>query len=369
MEMKKQIQSAGDNVQQIQADTIIIQNGITEERVREIYSEMSMRAIQENTVQAEVKAIERIDLLESTLIPRIKKVDAAFECFSEPAFQVLLKKAQLAAICSDRDDYSILSELLVHRIMNKSNIKKKASITKAVEIVDQIDDDSLCALTVFLAVSHFIPLSGYISEGITALSDLYNKLDTNSLPEDSLWIDNLLILGAITTTPFSRLNKYDELLSRALPGYVCAGIKQGSEEYEEAIKKLAECGISRKILVENELLNEYVRLCIRNEDQIEDLVFIRSEVGSDGTLCSTETPFNDKQKECIKSVLGLYSQDTAIIEQVKQNFKSLLNSYPSIAKVISWWDSLKIFIALTSVGRAIAHANAKRIDNSLPDLD
>lgn len=41
MEITNQIQKAGDYSQQIQAGTVIIQNGISEERARAIYLEMS----------------------------------------------------------------------------------------------------------------------------------------------------------------------------------------------------------------------------------------------------------------------------------------------------------------------------------------
>jgi len=163
MEISKQNQKAGDNSQQIQAGTVIIQNGITEQRARELYTEMSKKAIEEYTTEALQIANERVYKFENDLIPRMQRIESDFNSFSDPSFQVLLKKAQLAAACSDRDaDYKILAELLVHRTKNKENVKKKASITKAVEIIDQIDEDSLLALTVFLSMDCFTPASGNI---------------------------------------------------------------------------------------------------------------------------------------------------------------------------------------------------------------
>ena len=48
----KQMQKAGDNANQVQANTVYILNGISEERVREICSEIALQAIKENSHEA-----------------------------------------------------------------------------------------------------------------------------------------------------------------------------------------------------------------------------------------------------------------------------------------------------------------------------
>ena len=180
-ENNKQVQKAGENSQQIQAGTINIYQGniyqgITEQRAREICFEMAKKALEECATEADETANRRINEFAGILVPRIQKIEADFNSFSDPAFQILLKKAQLTAACTERnDDYKILSELLVRRVKNKSNIKKKAIITKAVEILDQIDDDSLLALSVFLTMDSFIPTSGSISKGLKVICQVDNN--------------------------------------------------------------------------------------------------------------------------------------------------------------------------------------------------
>ncbi len=171
----KQIQKAGDGSQQNQATYMIINNGITEERARAICSEVALKEIAECTEEAEKTAKERIDQFAGFFIPRLQQIEEGFQSFTDPAFQVLLRKAQLTAACSGReDDYKILSELLAHRVKNKESGKKKASITKAVEILDQIDEDSLLGLTVFHAINEYGPKTGIISEGLAMLDMLYS---------------------------------------------------------------------------------------------------------------------------------------------------------------------------------------------------
>lgn len=353
MDVNKQSQNAGDYSQQVQAGTINIYNGITEQRAREIYSEMSKKAIADNTSEAYEIANQRVDKFENQLIPRIQQIEDTFSSFSDPAFQVLLRKAQLTAACTDREgDYKLLSELLVHRVKNKTNVKKKASITKAVEIIDQIDDDALIALTVFHVIEQFVPTSWNIDEGLNLLDDLYSKLDLDNLPHNFLWMDNLSILGAINTTPFAELKKYEVLLSEKLSGYVCIGIKKESNDYYKAKELLKEHSISESILIENELVPEYLRLAVSSKNSIDNINVL-----------------NAQQKDCLRRIFDMYNNDPIIILHAVQIFGEKLDRFPSIKKAKLWWNAINGSICVTSVGRVIAHTNVKSIDNSLPDLD
>ena len=87
-------------------------------------------------------AIKRVSMFEELLMNKLQKVDVMLEAFRDPSFQFLLVEAQKRAAASDREvDLEMLTELLVHRVEKKDDRKIKASISRAVEIVDQIDDD------------------------------------------------------------------------------------------------------------------------------------------------------------------------------------------------------------------------------------
>lgn len=365
----KQIQKAGDGSQQIQAQNAYIANGISEQRVREICSEVAVTAIANNSMEASGMAMQRIERFVDLLLPRIQRIEKDFESFADPAFQVLLQKAQLTAICTERDcDYSILSELLVHRINNKTNIKKKASIAKAVEIIDQVDDDSLCAITMYHAIRTFIPLTGNIKEGIATLSRLYEKINPDLLPTNDMWMDNLSILGAITIVPFSATQKYDDLIQKMLDGYACVGIKKESEEYSKAIDILNSKNMPHDILVDHELLDGYVRLQINQKTTIERLVF-GTPIIINGQEQMPSRALTDEEKKCLYEIWELYSKDEQQKNTALKKMMELLNSYEAMNKSIRWWNALSVDFRTTSIGRVIAHTNAKRIDNTLPDLD
>lgn len=363
----KQIQKAGNNSSQT-----VINNynyGMTEEKALEIYNQQTSLMISTCSEVAKTIASDRVEQFALQLMPRIQQIESDFKSFADPSFQVLLRKAQLTAACTERDDdYKLLTELLAHRINNKHNIKKKASITKAVEIIDQIDDDSLCAMTVFHSMSQFIPISGIISDGLEVLDELYRKLNLADLPNNNLWIDNLSILGAITVVPFSQLEKFEGYLSKQLGGYCCIGIKKDSAEYFDAIENLKKCNMSANILVDNELIDGYVRLAIVEKSRISDLSYtIVNEIG--GVLESETIPINEEQEKCLTGIYEQYSSDEEVLRNVKNEFERKIKSYESINKACNWWNTNKQNIILTSVGKAIAHTNAKSIDSELPDLD
>lgn len=369
MEINRQSQTAGDNAQQIQAQTVYVANGISEQRVREICSEVAARAIADNSLEASNVAMQRIERFVDLLLPRMQRIEKDFASFAEPAFQVLLRKAQLTAACTEReDDYNLLSELLAHRINNKADIKKKASITKAVEIIDQIDNDSLCGMTLLHAMRSFAPLSGSVNQGLYVLDSLYQKLNLSALPTDELWVDNLTVLGAATIVHFSKMDNYEERLYKMLDGYGCVGICKDSPDYSTALEMLAQNKIDVSLLVDNELLDGYVRVGIPQKARIDELYITVTEI-INGVIQTRSIPLSETQKECIEKVLELYSKDHTLQEQVKKAFVDKIHSFPSLNQATSWWNSCKQNVVLTSVGKAIAHTNAKSIDSTLPDLD
>ena len=208
---KDHVQQAGDNAQQIQAETVIINNGINEAQARELYSEMSKKAMKEYTAESHSLIEKRITDFANILIPRIEKIENGLEAFADPEFQVELKKAQVASACTDKEaDYEMLSELLLHRIENKDNRRAKASISKAVEIVDKIEDDGLCGLTVVYLAEKISVNMGEIKKGLSILNDTFSNVINTDLPTGISWISYLDILDVIRASDLSEFRKFEE---------------------------------------------------------------------------------------------------------------------------------------------------------------
>ena len=267
-----QKQSAAENSNQLQVGTFIVNQGITEERARIVFEEMIPQAIQEYTQDAYKTANDRISYLENAVMPRILDMDNALTSFADPAFQLLLRKAQHSAASTERvDDYSLLSELIVCQIQKGSDRKNRTGISQAIEIVGDIDSDALCALTVAHSINRLIPVSGDLREGLQALNALFDKIYYTDLPLGMDWLDHLDVLGALRISRISSLKKIIDYYAEKLSGYVCVGIQIESENYRKAIDILASANLNEGILRNNDLLEGYVRLPVRDREAITEL--------------------------------------------------------------------------------------------------
>ena len=85
---------------------------------------------------------------------------------------------------------------------------------------------------------------------------------------------------------------------------------------------------------------------------------------------NTYTQFNlsSSQKDTLIEIINMYEKNDKVI---KSSFFEKINTYENIRKIIEWWDAnvLKFSIDITSIGKVLAHTNAKRIDDTLPDLN
>lgn len=364
-----QTQTAGDNAQQIQGQnfTIINQIGITEQRAREICSEMFAVAKRDLTFEAEKTALERVNKLEDRLMPKMHRIEGALENFADPSFQVFLTKANKAAACTDREsDYDLLSELLIHRMEKKNSRKDQVGLNRAVEIVDQISDEALSGLTIFFAVSQYNPVAGFLDHGLSILNSLYNKLPLAKLPISNDWLDELDVLDAVRVSSMGTLKKLEQYWSEKFTGFVAAGIKRNGDKWNDISNMLNDCGLSTDFFVSNILLDDYVLIPVVEEKSIDSFVQTRI-VAPKGRM--DFCPLSDEQKQVLHKIFSLYDKSPDLLNKVKKNFVERIDSFEAIKTVRHWWNSIPHAIAVTAVGRVLAHANAKRCDPSIPNLN
>ena len=363
MEISRQSQSAGDNSQQFQLGNVTnltIVNGISEQRAREIFQEMNQQTIAKYTQDAREEAFRRIGILENQVMKRAQEVNGVLEAFSDPAFQILLAEAQKRAAATERqNDYDLLGELLVAHVQKGAQRTQRAGINRAIEIVGDIDTQALCALTVAHALTNYAPITGEINRGLDVLDDMFTRLIDDVLPSGDSWLDHLDVLGAMRLSSIGNMKKFKEYYPTHLDGYSVAGIKKDSDDYQKAVDILSKVNISSSILIDNECLDGYVRLCLSGKHSISSLVFKR------GAVSVNLTP---EQTESIHQVWNMYSKDTVAINTAKNNFMQLLSTFDTLNTVQNWWDNIPGAFHITQVGRVLAHTNAKRCDPKIPDL-
>ncbi len=365
----KQQQKAGDNSQQFQVQTMVVNNGIEEKRAREIFHEMFDVARRDLTKEANEIALERVEKFENDLIPKIEKIEGAINSFADPDFQFELTSAHKTAAATYREnDYELLSELLIHRINKKGNRNSCAGISRAIEIVDDISDDALLGLTVCFAVQQYIPVSGKITEGLSTLDALFGKIGIQSLPKGMEWLDHLDILDAIRVSTVSSLRKYEQYIQGKIPGYFVGGIKKESEEYIQALDLINNNALPTQIICEHEFNTDYVRLAVPSAESIKDIRLVKETTTSDGVK-KIESPLTDKQCEVLHTIYKMCADNTQSQKIINDNFGEKIKEYSNLCIIKEWWNAIPCAFQITGVGRVLAHSNAKRIDNDLPDMD
>lgn len=364
----KQSQKAGNNSQLMQAGIINYYNGIDEKRAREICEETFEIVRRDFTADANAYANERVRKLEEALIPKMQQIDGALTAFADPSFQFLLISAQKAAAATERDsDYDMLSQLLIYRITKGQARKNRAGISRAIEVIDKIDDDALCALTVLYAAHHLVPVAGSCKAGLDALADLFEKLMYMELPKGTDWIEHLDILDAVRIHSSQPLIEFDKYCSTMMPGYSCAGIRVGTEAYRNALDQLKSVELASSFLLQSELLEDYVRLPVVEKSGIDDLR-IKRQIIIDEKLVEVSTPISEKESLALKAIWDMYSTDVQEKKAAISAFMSMWDSYPPLKQLHTWWNSLSVYFSITRVGSILAYTNARRLDELIPDL-
>lgn len=360
MKANKQSQKAGNGSQQIQVGTMIVNQGATEERIKAIFMEMIPQAIETYTKEAYETATRRIDKLEQNVIPRISAIDGALESFADPAFQKVLRKAQQSAAATEREeDYALLSELLICHIEKGEQRKNRVGISKAIEIIDEIDNDALCALTLAYAVATYFPKTDNIQMGLKVLDKFLSKLWYMEPPTGKEWLEHLELLRAVRLGQGIRLRSIREIYTQKLSGCSCIGIKVDSKEYRKAIEILGEKHINSAILIPNILLDGYVRLPVVNKKGIKDIIIKNGSTFREMTV---------EEKETVEKVWEMYTVDDTLQKTVNDKFMEIFDSFDTLKKLHVWWDSIAEVFGITQIGIILAYTNAKRCDENLPDL-
>ncbi len=366
---EKQKQKAGDNSQQMQANTIIVNNGIEEKRAREIFIEMFDVARKDLTMEASIIATQRVTEFENDLIPKIMAIDGAVNAFADPGFQLLLTSAHRTAAVSERPlDYSILSELLIHRIEKGSNIKTRAGIKQAIQIIDEVSDDALLGLTIAYAVETFTPRSNKINDGLNLLDNLFGNLCYDLLPQNREWLEHLDILDAVRLSNLGSLKKFEDFYAERIDGYCAIGIKRDSEKHNKILDLFVKNSLPKDLLIEHEFNKDFVRLTVANERDINDIHLVVKINGLDD-LHPIRIPISEKQKLILHEVYEMYEHDEGLLKENKRKLTDELAKRTYLGRVREWWNNIPSSFEITVIGKVLAHANAKRCDKTLPSID
>lgn len=399
MEINKSEQTAGDNSTQVQAGTVnnyynttttnII--GIDEERARNICKEEYAIAKANWTQEAQGIAQERVIALEDKLIPKMQQHDETLKIFGDPAFQFVLRKAQISAASSGEEkDLDILSELIVHRAEQNGNRERTLGITKAIEIIDQIPESSLIGLSTFYAIHRYVPESFDIHQGLKTLDNLYKSIiNDTELPVGTQWIENLDVLSAVRmgSSGIQSFKKMEEFLSKKL-ACLPIGIERYSTEYNKILLELhnvslydpkeeitelnEDNGDNKKILkikiplFKEHPLREGFLICTYPPEAFTEGNSISFKVNLGAQ--ELDIPLNREQFLAFKHLSEITYKDGRNVESLTSKLIKEWDNYENLKNVRIWWNQLPIFFTITPIGVAIANAYIRTKYPAIPSM-
>lgn len=364
-----QSQNAGDNSQQVQANTvnIINNNGISEQRAREICAEVFEVMRRDMTREAWDCANKRVKQFEDCLLPKFLAIEGAVKYFADPEFQLLLSIAQKSAAVTDcEDDYDMLAELLKCHIEKGTTKKNRVGISGAVEMIYKIDSDALCALTVMYFLQSFVTTKPLCSEGLRIFSETFDKLLYTELPTGESWLDHLDILKAIRINNVLSLNDFRSWCSSVFDGYTSVGIEKGSSDYNKALDLLGSINLDKSFLISNEYLTNYVKLPVACKGHLKFVNLGRNETNND--ILNFDYEIDQDSLGVLEQIWNLYVSDNDKKNAVTDAFFAEWDSYPSLKKVHEFYNNIPYVFFTTRIGKVLAYTNAKRCDSSIPDL-
>lgn len=346
----KQSQKSGDGSTQVQAQNIIINNGIDEKRTREIFNELYFMSKDEYTKDAYAIADKRVKIFEDKVMAKFIDVENAINSFADPSFQFLLKSAQKVAASTEREvDYELLSELLLNRTQIGEDRNVRAGIVKAVEIIDYVSDEALLGLTVTYAISYLNPNGIDITKTLEVIDGMFEKLCYSNLPVGEVWIRNLQLLNAININRLSDMVKLESHYSNKL---LELGIKRGSENYKKAVELLEENGLSDDVLDTNVLNSDYVILPLMYENIMPMSGLINFDL--------EEMEITKAQVDTLKKIRSMYIKDENLKNDTKERLNEEIDKYKNIKRVIKWYNDIPFGFEFTPSGKILARANASR---------
>ena len=363
----KQIQKAGDNSSQFQAQnqTIIVNEGIPEERVHAIVNEECEKVAKTCILESKLVVEQRLGQFRTEFFGAVADRAQLLSALQEPSCVDALGKAARAATMTDeKRDKELLSELLVKRFESPKDRRVAAGVSKAIDIVEYLTDEELTGLTVYFAVNQYAPTAPSISAGLETLDNVFGSLITGELPRGGDWMDELDVHGALRMNPLASLKSIVDRYFEALSGYTACGVKEGSNQEQEALAILVEVGLPNDIFVEHELNPGYKRLNLRFIDDFGDVRLVKRQ--AEGQI-EFYVPSRE-QLDAYARVADLCKSNECDAV-IKENLEKEIRRYHSISKVCDWWQAIPGAPTITGVGKCIADANARRLNPQLPELN
>jgi len=335
---KVQKQEAGDDSTNLQAQSIVVNQGISYVDAKEIALDVYKSNFLQLSQNAAQIARERAEEITDNFLEKLKNEnESAIECMNEPSMQAALYEAQKQyAKTGDKDLEGLLVDILVERAsINERNIRQIV-LDESLSVASKLTSEQMDALTInFLitktlspALSNLQAVSQYLQNHIVPFIGNLNKESSCYEHLEYVGLGSLMHVGSISQIEQIYQNQYGGLFSKGFSRERLEQEIENPDTYSDFItNNLHDASLLQINAVNVDVINE------------------KCEKGN--------IPGPIKQK-----IIKLFNSTRMPPNEIKDY---LIKVVPEIEPLFDLWkDSQLSKFGLTTVGIAIAQANFRR---------
>jgi hypothetical protein len=340
-----QKQNAGDSSTNLQAKSIVINQGLTYRDAKEIALDVYKENFLKLSADAARVAIQRAEELTDKFLEKLKnESESSVESMKEPGMQIALYSAQKEyARTGDVDLQNLLVDILVERSKSASRDIKQIVLDESLEIAPRLTPEQFDVLTLSWL------LTKTKNHTIVNIESLNNYVITNLLPfidslnESSSCYEHLQYLGCSDLVQLGAWGKIEKLLRDRYPGIFCKGATEDEVRVELA-------NADTKGMIIQSLHNS--------------ALFQVSAMDLDAI--SSESKRRGLNEELVPKLNSIFEKSRMSETEVREY---LLKTHPKLERLFSIWEKTPLSrLTLTTVGYAIAQANFRRKTGLKVDL-
>ena len=340
-----QTQKTGDNCDNLQAgNDINVYNGVSYSDARQIALDVFNANFMKLIGVARDVAEERANKITQSFLEKlVRENPSGLAAAKDPDFQDTLFAAQKEyAKCGDTDMGDILVDLLVERSRESERNLKQIVLNEAVRTVAKLTENQIAILSVVFILKYTV------NHGINSVGRFGEYLDKYILPQMKLITDSRIAY---------------EHLEYASCGVIQVTSVALSQIWESNYMGLFFKGFSHEDLdndrLSQETLSRYVMQCLNDASKYQVNAISLDDLNK--RFAAESVPENEA-----KYIVELFGKNKMTVDEVKAKIVELR---PYMADFYDIWDNspMKSF-QLTSVGKAIGHANLRKYLGNFADL-
>lgn len=286
----------------------------------------------------------RLREFENSLVSRLVragKLDSA----GDPNLWVAIQAAAVQAAGSDGDeDIEFLVDLLVERVEEPADRRRRTVIDGAIKVISSLDAETLAGISTLYAVTELNPKFSRPGLHLEMMDRLVAKLNPAGLPRSNEWTEHAINIGAASSVV--GLRPFRDFLNARFAWCLSPGVEEDTEEYQAAIAASLKVG-SPGLAVGHPYRPGFM---VTHWSESQQLV---TYMTGHGVEHEDAVRIADEMKTA-------WHIGTVHPEPIRQ-FSAELEPLNHLKLFSAWWSNLTPPIVLTSVGKMVGLINIKRI--------